>query len=76
MFLDRQWAGFIERFAAAFYFDKNIFELEQLSENFWYWKVFVCETKIDSFENWYKKENIYIYFHSSHFQILKKENNH
>ena len=52
MYSDKQWAGFIERFAAAFYLEKNVVELEQYDNNFRFWKIFVCEKNIDTFENW------------------------
>ena len=71
MYKDRQWAGFIERFAAAFYFHKNIVELHQYSENTWYWKIFVCETDMDAFESWQQKESIFLFFKPPHFEILK-----
>ena len=69
MLKDQTWAGFIERFAAAFYFGKNIVELEQL-KNSWVWKIFVCETNPDAYENWHTKENIHIHFEYPHFQRL------
>ena len=67
---DKTWAGFIERFAAAFYFKRNIFELEQYTENSWFWKVFVCETNQDAYDNWHKKDKFFLYFKHPHFQFL------
>ena len=62
MFKNKTWAGFIERFAAAFYFKRNIFELEQNTENSWFWKIFVCETNSDAYDNWHKKEPLFLHF--------------
>ena len=70
MFKNKTWAGFIERFAAAFYFNRNIFELEQNTENSWFWKIFVCETNSDAYDNWHKKEPLFLHFKQQHFQTL------
>ena len=74
MYSDKQWAGFIERFAAAFYLQKNVVELELVGNDTWFWKIFVCETNMNTFENWQNKENVFIFFNGSHFQILKNRN--
>lgn len=74
MGVNQTWAGFIERFGAAYYFNKNIVELEKVTEDNWSWNIFACDRNQDALDNWHKRENIFIYFTPGHFQTLINRN--
>ncbi len=68
---DKVWAGFPERFAAAFLLNKNVFELYQTGGSF-HWNVFIGNSTPEAYER-NNLENIYISYNvdARHFAPLK-----
>ena len=76
MYKDKVYAGFIEKFAAAIYFRKNLVEFFKHTETSFWFNVYVSDTSLEAQDNWHKNENIYIRFfpNDEHFQSLINNN--
>ena len=72
---DKIWAGFPERFAAAFLLNKNLFELYETGNSF-HWNVFIGDSTPEIYDR-NNLQNIYIAYNvnAKHFEPLRRFKN-
>ena len=72
---DKIWAGFPERFAAAFLLNKNLFELYETGNSF-HWNVFIGDSTPEVYDR-NNLQNIYIAYNvdAKHFEPLRRFKN-